>query len=55
VLPFDAALSDEEVTQALRDEHGASRDRHFSPLITLWVFLSVPRYLRMRAGAPRVP
>src|SRR4051794_39111576 len=39
-LPFADLLPAERVEQALRDEKVSFRDRLFSPLVTLWVFLS---------------
>jgi len=39
-LPFADLLTAEQVEQALRDENVTFRDRLFSPLVTLWVFLS---------------
>src|SRR5438270_4586171 len=39
-LPFAAALPAELVQQVLREEGVRFRDRLFSPLVTLWVFLS---------------
>jgi Transposase DDE domain len=39
-LPFADLLTADRVRQALRDEHVAFRQRLFSPLVTLWVFLS---------------
>jgi Transposase DDE domain len=39
-LPFADLLPAERVEQALRDEGVSFRDRLFSPLVTLWVFLS---------------
>src|SRR5436189_17557 len=39
-LPFADLLPAEQVEQALHDEPGSFRDRLFSPLVTLWVFLS---------------
>src|SRR5437588_12454468 len=39
-LPFADLLTAEQVEQALRDEKVSFRDRLFSPLVTLWVFLS---------------
>jgi hypothetical protein len=39
-LPFAELLEARQVQQALRDENVRFRDRLFSPLITLWVFLS---------------
>jgi Transposase DDE domain len=39
-LPFADVLPAAEVEQALRDENVSFRDRLFSPLVTLWVFLS---------------
>ncbi len=39
-LPFADLLPAEEVTEALQAEGGSFRDRLFSPLVTLWVFLS---------------
>jgi hypothetical protein len=39
-LPFADLLDTRQLHQALRDEKVRFRDRLFSPLITLWVFLS---------------
>ncbi len=39
-LPFADVLPDDEVEQALQAEKVTFRDRLFSPLVTLWVFLS---------------
>jgi Transposase DDE domain len=39
-LPFADVLPAEQVEQALRQENVTFRDRLFSPLVTLWVFLS---------------
>jgi hypothetical protein len=39
-LPFANALEADAVEQALRQENVSFRDRLFSPLVTLWVFLS---------------
>src|SRR3954469_23746649 len=39
-LPFADLLPATQVEQALRDEPVTFRDRLFSPLVTLWVFLS---------------
>jgi hypothetical protein len=39
-LPFAHLLDPDLVQQALRDEKVSFRDRLFSPLVTLWVFLS---------------
>jgi len=39
-LPFADLLPAEQIAQALRDEKVRFRDRLFSPLVTLWVFLS---------------
>jgi hypothetical protein len=39
-LPFAGLLDTKQVHQALRDERVRFRDRIFSPLVTLWVFLS---------------
>jgi hypothetical protein len=65
-LPFANLLPAEQVEQALRQEKARFRDRLFSPLVTLWVFLSqvldpdgscraaVARFLAWRA-ARRLP
>ena len=39
-LPFAELLPDDQVRHALRAEAVSYRDRLFSPLVTLWVFLS---------------
>ena len=39
-LPFADLLPDEQIEQALRDEHVPFRRRLYSPLVTVWVFLS---------------
>jgi hypothetical protein len=39
-LPFADLLPAEQVEQALREEHVSFYNRLFSPLVTLWVFLS---------------
>jgi hypothetical protein len=39
-LPFAELLGARQVQRALRDENVRFRDRLFSPLVTLWVFLS---------------
>jgi Transposase DDE domain/Insertion element 4 transposase N-terminal len=39
-LPFADLLPAQQVEQALRDEGVTFRDRLFSPLVTLWLFLS---------------
>src|SRR5215213_9116741 len=39
-LPFSDALDHQLVRQALDAEHVSFRDRIFSPLVTLWTFLS---------------
>lgn len=39
-LPFSDLLSAERVEQVLEDEKVMFRDRVFSPLVTIWVFLS---------------
>ena len=39
-LPFSELLPGQLAEQALREENVAFRDRLFSPLVTLWVFLS---------------
>ncbi len=39
-LPFAESLPTAVVAQALRDEKVSFRDRLFSPVVTLWVFLS---------------
>jgi hypothetical protein len=64
-LPFADALDPAEAEQALRDEQVSFRERLFSPLVTLWVFLSqvldpdpscrqaVARFLAYRAAGGR--
>jgi hypothetical protein len=66
-LPFADLLTDQQVEQALRDEDVRFRDRLFSPLVTLWVFLSqvldpdhscraaVARFLAWRAANGLAP
>lgn len=66
-LPFADLLPAEQIEQALRDEKVSFRDRLFSPLVTLWVFLSqvlhpdsscqaaVARFLAWRAAQHRSP
>ena len=39
-LPFSELLSDALAEQVIRDQGISFRDRLFSPLVTLWVFLS---------------
>jgi len=39
-LPFAETLPDADIEQALRDEQVRFRERLFSPLVTVWVFLS---------------
>jgi hypothetical protein len=39
-LPFADLLNAEQVEEVLREEQVSFRDRLFSPLVTLWVFLS---------------
>jgi hypothetical protein len=39
-LPFADLLPAEQLTQALQDENVSFRHRLFTPLVTLWVFLS---------------
>jgi hypothetical protein len=63
-LPFADLLPAPQVEQALEQEHVTFRDRLFSPLVTLWVFLSqvldpdgscraaVARFLAWRATRP---
>src|SRR5438067_13471216 len=63
-LPFAGALQPAAVEQALRQENVSFRDRLFSPLVTLWVFLSqaldpnhscraaVARFLAWRPARP---
>src|SRR5262245_11007475 len=65
-LPFADLLPAEQVEQALREEHVSFYNRLFTPLVTLWVFLSqvldpdgscraaVARFLAWRA-ARRLP
>src|SRR4051794_26610765 len=64
-LPFADLLPPDQVEQALHDEQVSFRDRLFSPLVTLWVFLSqcldpdhscraaVARFLAWRAARGR--
>ena len=66
-LPFADLLPAGRVEQALRDEKVSFRDRLFSPLVTLWVFLSqalapdqscraaVSRFLAWRAARGLAP
>src|SRR5690242_3253681 len=66
-LPFADLLPAEQVEQALQQEAVTFRDRLFSPLITLWVFLSqvlapdsscraaVARFLAWRAARQLPP
>lgn len=66
-LPFADVLPAEQVAQALREEKVTFRDRLFSPLVTLWVFLSqvldpdpscrqaVARFLAWRAACGQAP
>jgi hypothetical protein len=66
-LPFADLLTAEQVEQALRDEKVSFRDRLFTPLVTLWVFLSqvldpdhscraaVARFLAWRAARGLAP
>lgn len=66
-LPFAELLDPELVQQAVRDEQVTFRDRLFSPLVTLWVFLSqvldpdhscrqaVARWLAFRAARGLAP
>jgi hypothetical protein len=66
-LPFADLLSAQQVEQALQHEGVSFRDRLFSPLVTLWVFLSqcldpdhgcraaVARFLAWRAARGRAP
>ncbi len=66
-LPFADLLEPELVQQALRAEEVSFRDRLFSPLVTLWVFLSqvldpdhscrqaVSRFLAWRAARGLAP
>jgi hypothetical protein len=66
-LPFADLLEPELVEQALREEKVSFRDRLFSPLVTLWVFLSqvldpdhscrqaVSRFLAWRAARGLAP
>jgi hypothetical protein len=39
-LPFTAALSEATITPALKSIDAPWKDRVFSPLVTLWTFLS---------------
>jgi Transposase DDE domain len=39
-LPLEQLLDHDTIQQALRDEHVSFRDRLFSPVVTLWLFLS---------------
>jgi hypothetical protein len=41
-LPFADLLPAQLVEQALREEHVSFYHRLFTPLVTLWVFLSIP-------------
>jgi Transposase DDE domain len=66
-LPFADLLPDDQVEQALRDEYVPFRRRLYSPLVTLWVFLSqvldpdhscgaaVSRFLAWRAARGLAP
>jgi hypothetical protein len=66
-LPFADLLPADQIEQALRDEKVSFRDRLFSPLVTLWVFLSqaldpdhscraaVSRFLAWRAARGLAP
>src|SRR6516165_5967264 len=66
-LPFAELLPDDQVRHALRAEAVSYRDRLFSPLVTLWVFLSqcldpdhscraaVARFLAWRLGRGLAP
>src|SRR5262245_8235503 len=66
-LPFADVLPAEQIAQALRDEKVSCRDRLFSPLVTVWVFLSqildpdhscraaVARFLAWRAARGLAP
>jgi hypothetical protein len=66
-LPFADLLPADHIHQALRDEGVTFRDRLFSPLVTLWVFLSqvldpdhscaaaVARFLAGRTAQGRPP
>jgi hypothetical protein len=61
-LPFATALPAERVEEAMQAEHVSFRDRLFSPLVTIWVFLcqcldpdhscqaAVDRFLAWRAA-----
>src|SRR5438270_9125376 len=61
-LPFATALPAERIDEAVQAEHVTFRDRLFSPLVTLWVFLcqcldpdhscqaAVDRFLAWRAA-----
>jgi hypothetical protein len=50
-LPFTNALSEEVVEQALQASNTRWKDRIFSPLVTLWVFLgSTPGNREMAGG-----
>src|ERR1700676_4973598 len=66
-LPFARLLDRDAIQQALRAEKVCFRDRLFSPLVTLWVFLSqvldpdhscraaVARFLAWRAARGQTP
>src|SRR5262249_57103879 len=66
-LPFADVLGAEAVEQALREEPVSFRERLYSPLVTLWVFLSqvldpdhscraaVARFLAWRAARGLCP
>src|SRR5262245_23542434 len=66
-LPFADLLPTEQIEQALRDANVSFRDRLFSPLVTLWIFLSqvlnpdsscqaaVARFLAWRTAQHRPP
>jgi hypothetical protein len=66
-LPFADLLTAEQIETALRDEAVSFRDRLFSPLVTLWAFLSqvldpdhscraaVARFLAWRAARGLAP
>src|SRR5262245_2029929 len=66
-LPFADLLDADQVEQALQEEQVTFRDRLFSPLVTLWVFLSqvldpdhscraaVARFLAWRAAHGLAP
>lgn len=66
-LPFAEVLTEQQVQQAIREEHVRFRDRLFNPAVTLWMFLSqvldtahccrqaVARFLAWRLGQGLAP